>query len=253
MRMENGKGHCDNENTTGENIVYSESTNTSDSRNAVVKLLEDIVIKTNNLFTVAAKQIDRFYGTHYFGIATALFLWRQSIQNNVLYVIGILLTRHYAEKMEWREYVLTGRDFLLDTISFIQCDEDSTILKRYLSKRGNSEEDMCYDNQNQLYYGLDSTSHSKELCSTTSPSRRIQQQDDDYSDHDGDEWGHFTDFHDNVDHSYAMEHTSSIVDPFSSLQKTIGRIRGDRISMCKLDSLAEEDLLASEFDGDEIW
>jgi hypothetical protein len=66
---------------------------------------------------------------------------------------------------------------------------------------------------------------------------------------ESDEWGHFTDFQDySMDKSY--ENTSSgdaiLADPFQSLNKSVRRIRGDKLSMCKLEQLEEEDELDFE-------
>lgn len=56
-----------------------------------------------------------------------------------------------------------------------------------------------------------------------------------------DEWGHFTDF----DEAPSVS-TGTETDPFNSLEKSVLRRRGDRISVCKLEKLTEEDCDLSE-------
>lgn len=69
---------------------------------------------------------------------------------------------------------------------------------------------------------------------------------------DPDEWGHFTDFQDtDVQGSYlensnnnnlsSNSNTTVMADPFLSLNKTIRRRRGEKLSVCKLEQLQEEE------------
>ena len=63
---------------------------------------------------------------------------------------------------------------------------------------------------------------------------------------DSNEWGHFTDFQDNIDrpHENISSGDAILADPFQSLNKSVRRIRGDKLSICKLEKLEEDD----EFD-----
>ena len=62
---------------------------------------------------------------------------------------------------------------------------------------------------------------------------------------DVDEWGHFTDFDESPSSSFlpmmgTSSSSSTLSDPFHSLEKSVLRRRGEKLSICRLDQLREE-------------